>query len=78
MAGRKNNGLLKPIPVSSIRMFKIANRRGYAAVAQHHLTEGSTPLQAYERLRKACRRSGLALPEMDAKRVSRLASRGVR
>lgn len=39
------------------KMFKIKNRKGYALVCCEHLTEGSTPQQAYDRMVKALRRS---------------------
>lgn len=39
-----------------IKIFKIKNRRGFAAICADHLTEGKTPQQADERMRKALRR----------------------
>lgn len=39
-----------------IQIFKIKNRRGYAALCASHLTEGKTPLEARERMEKALRR----------------------
>jgi len=39
-----------------IRVFKIKNRRGYAAVCASHLTEGVTPAEARRRMAKALRR----------------------
>lgn len=39
-----------------MHIFKIKNRRGYAAICQNHLAEGKTPVQARERLEKALRR----------------------
>ncbi len=41
---------------SQVKVFKIKNRRGYAAVYASHLTEGASPAQAYERMLKAVRR----------------------
>jgi len=38
-------------------IFKIKNRRGFAAVCFDHLTEGSSAKQAYERMVKALRRT---------------------
>ncbi|MFH0855753.1 MAG: hypothetical protein V1869_04520 [Candidatus Omnitrophota bacterium] len=38
-------------------IFRIKNRKGYAAVCCEHLTEGNTPTQARERMVKALRRS---------------------
>jgi hypothetical protein len=40
-----------------MKIFKIKNRRGYAAVCCEHLTEGSTSAQASERMEKALRRT---------------------
>ncbi len=37
-------------------VFKIKNRRGYAAVCAGHLTEGKTPQEARDRMEKALRR----------------------
>lgn len=42
---------------SSIKTFKIKNRRGYAALYSNHLTEGRTGEQAIARMAKALRRS---------------------
>lgn len=39
-----------------ITVFKIKNRRGYAAVCASHLTEGKTPQEARDRMEKALRR----------------------
>ena len=39
------------------KMFKIKNRKGYAAVCAGHLTEGRTVEQAYDRMVKALRRT---------------------
>ena len=40
-----------------VDVFKIKNRRGYAAVCAGHLTEGISVHQAYDRMTKAIRRS---------------------
>ena len=40
-----------------VEIFKIKNRKGYAAVCFDHLTEGKTAQEAYERMVKALRRS---------------------
>ncbi|MDD5005444.1 MAG: hypothetical protein PHS93_02945 [Candidatus Omnitrophica bacterium] len=40
----------------NVSIFKIKNRRGYAAVCAGHLTEGRTGQQAYDRMTKAIRR----------------------
>jgi len=39
-----------------IKIFKITNRKGYAAICLNNLTEGKTPQQAKERMVKALRR----------------------
>lgn len=49
------------IGVSRIKIFRIKNRRGYAALCRGHLTEGKTLFQAYERMRKALRRSKITI-----------------
>jgi hypothetical protein len=38
-------------------IFKIRNRRGYAAICCEHLTEGSSQQEAYDRMVKAVRRT---------------------
>ena len=38
-------------------IFKIKNRKGYAAVCCDHLTEGKSPQEAHERMCKALRRT---------------------
>jgi hypothetical protein len=40
-----------------VRIFKIKNRRGFAAVCRDNLTEGTTRGQAFDRMVKAVRRS---------------------
>jgi len=40
----------------SVKVFKIKNRRGFAAICDDHLTEGSTRQEALERMAKALRR----------------------
>jgi len=45
------------VNVKNISIFKIKNRKGYAAVCQGHLTEGRSLSQAYDRMLKALRRS---------------------
>ena len=53
---------LKKLGMKDVTFFRIANRRGYAAIAKNHLTEGRTVYQAYSRLVKAVRRTGYELP----------------
>ena len=40
-----------------VRIFKIKNRRGYAAICENCLTEGSSVNQAFDRMVKAIKRS---------------------
>ncbi len=40
-----------------VKIFKIRNRRGYAAICCEHLTEGNSPSVAYSRMVKAVRRT---------------------
>ena len=61
---------LKKLSLRQVSVFKIANRRGYAALAKNNLTEGRTVYQAYSRLVKACRRNGYELPEKTAPELS--------
>ncbi len=60
------------ISTGAVKIFKIANRRGYAALCRNNLTEGSTPLQAYERMRKALKRCGGELPDISRELAERL------
>jgi hypothetical protein len=39
-----------------VKIFKIKNRRGYAALCDSHLTEGRTTQQAADRMLKALKR----------------------
>jgi hypothetical protein len=39
-----------------IKVFKIKNRHGYAAICNNHLTEGKTSEQAKDRMLKALKR----------------------
>ena len=63
---------MKEISFRKVRIFRIGNRQGYAAVCLNHLTEGKTSYQAYARMRKALKRSGLFLRELKASSVSRM------
>jgi len=40
-----------------VDIFKIKNRRGYAAICCEHLTEGNNQQEAYDRMVKAVRRT---------------------
>ena len=53
---------LRPISASCITVFKLKNRRGYAAICLKNLTEGRTPAQTVARLKHPLRRAGFALP----------------
>ena len=41
----------------TVKVFKIKNRKGYAAVCCSNLTEGRTIQEAYDRMIKAMRRT---------------------
>jgi len=56
---------LKSMPKSKVRIFKIANRRGYAALCFQNLTEGTTPYMTYRRMQKAVKRLGVCLPDIE-------------
>ena len=49
---------LKPLSSKQVSIFKLKNRRGFAALCMSHLTEGRSPVQAFERMIKAVKRSG--------------------
>ena len=40
-----------------VTIFKVQNRRGYAAVCDDHLTEGDTTEEAFDRMVKAISRT---------------------
>ncbi len=44
-----------------VSIFKIENRRGYAALCMQNLTEGRSPVQAFQRMAKALKRKGYEL-----------------
>lgn len=52
---------LKKLSTSKVTIFKIKNRRGYAAIALNNLTEGRSPVEAFNRMLKAVKRSGFEL-----------------
>jgi len=54
---------LRKVSGSQIKVFRIKNRRGYAAVCLDNLTEGRTAAQAVSRLKHPLRRMGYALPD---------------
>ena len=49
---------LRPISNRDVCVFKIKNRRGFAAVCRKNLTEGSSINQALARMQKALKREG--------------------
>jgi len=53
--------LLEKIPESDMEIFKIENRKGYAAICRNNLTEGETIAQAQDRMNKALKRMGFRL-----------------
>ena len=63
---------MKEVTYRKVKIFKMKNRRGYAAACLNHLTEGRTPYQAYDRMRKALKRSGMALKEIKSASAARL------
>ena len=60
------------ISQGKVRIFKIANRRGYAAISLNNLTEGTTALQTYARMIKALKRQGYELPMLSSDKVKKL------
>ena len=46
----------KELSKSKVKIFKIRNRTGYAAIYQNNLTEGRSPKDAFERMVKAVKR----------------------
>jgi hypothetical protein len=42
---------------NKVKIFRIKNRRGFAAICASHLTEGRSVEQAYDRMVKAIRRT---------------------
>jgi len=49
--------MIEKIGHLKVQIFKIKNRKGYAAVCFDHLTEGRSVQEAYARMVKALRRS---------------------
>jgi hypothetical protein len=54
------------INAGKIKIFKIENRKGYAAICLDHLTEGKSLPQAYVRMVKALRRGGITIKKHPA------------
>ena len=68
---------LRVLAPKSITIFKICNRRGYAAICRGNLTEGTTPFQSYYRMNKALKRMGLILRPISAKAAQRLVKKNI-
>ncbi len=62
----------RKVTSAKVKIFKITNRCGYAAVCLNNLTEGSTAYQAYLRMIKALRRSSYELVRLPLGKVRRL------
>ena len=52
---------LKKVASKKVKIFKIKNRKGYAAIYLSNLTEGKSPSEAYGRLSNPLKRMGLEL-----------------
>lgn len=52
---------LKKVSGARVKIFKIKNRKGYAAVCMDNLTEGATKNQAVDRMNKALKRMGYTI-----------------
>jgi len=63
---------LRSLPSKTVKMFKICNRRGYAAICKENLTEGRTPYQTYQRMQKALKRIGFTLKDLNAGQAQKL------
>ena len=53
---------MKVISQKPIKVFKIKNRSGYAAICDDNLTEGKTEAEALDRMAKALRRTSKTPP----------------
>ncbi len=61
MPTRSKAKALKKISARQAKVFKVRNRRSYAAICLDNLCEGSTPKQAVRRLYHPLRRMGYEL-----------------
>ena len=52
---------MKKISAKKVKVFKVRNRRSYAAICMDNLCEGTTPQQAIRRLYHPLRRMGYEL-----------------
>jgi hypothetical protein len=57
----KKNLVLKQLPRSRVNIFKIRNRKGYAAVCEGNLTDGVSEQEALRRMNVALKRMGLTV-----------------
>jgi len=53
--------ILKKLSTGKVSIFKIKNRRGFAAICMSNLTEGRSPAEALARMAKAVKRKGFEL-----------------
>ena len=68
----KKNISLKVVSAKDVKMFRIANRKGYAAICKDNLTEGQTPYQAYLRMNKALKRMKCTLKDLTAAQIQKI------
>ncbi len=52
---------LQKVSRTQVKMFKIKNRKGFAAICKDNLTEGKTKNQVLDRMNKALKRAGFTL-----------------
>jgi len=57
----KKGKVLENVSMSKVKMFKIKNRKGFAAMCMNNLTEGGTRTVAVSRMNKALKRTGFTL-----------------
>lgn len=62
--------VFKKIPHESVKIFKIVNRKGYAAICLNNLTEGANPNQVYQRMMKAVKKKGYELPNITSEKIA--------
>ena len=63
---------MQKVSAGKVKIFKIDNRRGYACICFNSLTEGKTPVEAYDRMIKAQKRKGRELTQIEAGAAKRL------
>ncbi|MCF7887358.1 MAG: hypothetical protein K9L71_02965 [Candidatus Omnitrophica bacterium] len=47
------------VDAKRVKIFKIANRKGYTALCKNYLTEGRLVSESYQRMIKALKRNGI-------------------